>query len=275
MVPTAIMNLRKRFIVKPGHRVQLAVHDARDTAGLHKDDPAVGKRLARNLSRLAELEYRLYAENRRALLIVLQGMDTSGKDGTIRHVMSGLNPQSCRVTAFKMPSAEEASHDFLWRVHHAVPRRGEIGIFNRSHYEDVLVVRVHDLVPRSVWSKRYDQINDFERSLAANDVTILKFFLHISQDEQLDRLRERINDPAKNWKITPADIQERKFWPRYGKAYEEVLRRCSTAAAPWFVIPADKKWFRDLAVSQIVVETLAEMDPQFPPPAFDIAKIKI
>ena len=268
------MNFTRRYLVKPGHRVRLSDRDAGDTAGWSKED-AVPERLEKNLIRLADLEYRLCAENHRAVLVVLQGMDASGKDGTIRHVMSGLNPQSCRVTSFKVPSAEEASHDFLWRIHRAVPRRGEIGIFNRSHYEDVLVVRVHDLVPRSVWSKRYAQINDFERDLAANDVTILKFFLHISKSEQRDRLRERVKDPAKNWKITPADIQERKFWPRYVKAYEDALSRCSTAAAPWFIVPANKKWFRNLVVSQILVEALEAIDPQFPRPDFNVSRIKI
>ena len=259
------MNFSKRLRVKPAQQVHLAEWDPEETAGLKKD--AVADRLARNVARLGELEYRLQAEQRRALLIVLQGLDTSGKDGTIRHVMTGLNPQSCRVTAFKVPSVEEAGHDFLWRIHQAVPRRGEIGIFNRSHYEDVLAVRVHKLAPKAVWSERYEQINAFEQILIRNDVTILKFYLHISRAEQTARLRERLNDPAKNWKLSPADFRERRYWPRYLAAYEAVLSRCSPAAAPWFVIPANKKWFRNLAVSQIIVATLEAMNPQFPPPS--------
>jgi PPK2 family polyphosphate:nucleotide phosphotransferase len=269
-----VINFSERFIVKPRHRVKLRHFDPDDTARLHKTK-AVLKLLDRNVSRLADLEYRLAAENRRSLLIVLQGMDTAGKDGTIRHVMSGLNPQTCRVTSFKEPSAEEARHDFLWRIHKAVPGCGEIGIFNRSQYEDVLVVRVHDLVPPSVWSKRYDQINQFERLLTENNVTVLKLFLHISKDEQLARLQDRLADPAKNWKISEADFHERKRWHDYVKAYEDALGRCSTPYAPWFVIPANKKWFRNLAVSQIIVETLQKMDPQLPKPSIDLSTIKL
>ena len=170
-------------------------------------------------------------------------MDAGGKDGTIRHVMSSVNPQSCRVTSFKAPTPEELAHDFLWRIHKAVPRRGEIGIFNRSHYEDVLIVRVHDLVPKEVWSKRYGIINEFEASLAAGGVHVLKFFLHISREEQLQRFRDRLTDPAKNWKITPEDFKERPYWKKYMKAYADALGRCSTPHAPWFVIPANRKWF--------------------------------
>jgi PPK2 family polyphosphate:nucleotide phosphotransferase len=189
--------------------------------------------------------------------------------------MSGLNPQGCRVTSFKVPSAEEASHDFLWRIHQAVPPHGEIGIFNRSHYEDVLVVRVHQLVPKSVWSARYDEINAFETLLGENGVTILKFFLHISKQEQKERLEARLKDSTRNWKISPADLKERERWGDYVKAYEAVLSRCSTTAAPWFVIPSNKKWFRNLVVSQIIVETLERMNPKFPKPPFDISKLKV
>ena len=268
------MNFTKRFGVKHGQQIKLADFDPADTAGIKKDE-AVKELLEKNITRLADLQYRLHAESRRAVLVVLQGMDTSGKDGTIRHVMSGLNPQGCRVTSFKVPSAEEASHDFLWRIHHAVPAYGEIGIFNRSHYEEVLVVRVHELLPKSVWSARYDEINAFEKFLTANNVTVLKFFLHISKEEQTARLRERLDDSDKNWKMSPADFKEREFWRDYVKAYEDALSRCSTKAAPWFVIPANKKWFRNLAVSQILVETLAEMAPQFPKPTIDPKTIKL
>jgi PPK2 family polyphosphate:nucleotide phosphotransferase len=268
------MKLGKRFMVAPHARLQLGEFDPDDSAGFEKGDEAHA-RLEKNISRMEDLQYRLYAESRRALLIILQGMDASGKDGTVRHVMSGLNPQGCRVTSFKVPSAEEASHDFLWRIHQAVPARGEIGIFNRSQYEDVLVVRVHQLVPKSVWSARYDQINAFEKLLTENGVTILKFFLHISKEEQKERLDQRLEDSTRNWKISPADLKERKRWGDYAMAYEAVLSRCSTSTAPWFVIPSNKKWFRNLAVSQIIVETLEQMNPKFPKAAFDISKLKV
>jgi PPK2 family polyphosphate:nucleotide phosphotransferase len=267
------MNLGKRFVVRPHTQVKLRDWDPDDTAGFSKGDKEHA-RLEKNVARMEDLQYRLYAESRRALLIILQGMDASGKDGTVRHVMSGLNPQSCRVTSFKVPSSEEASHDFLWRIHKAMPAHGDMGIFNRSHYEDVLVVRVHELVPRSVWSARYDQINAFEKLMSANGVTILKFFLHISKDEQKQRLDQRLDDPAKNWKISPADFKERKLWDDYVKAYEDALSRCSSAESPWFIIPANKKWFRNLAVSQIIVETLERMNPKFPKPSVDLSKIK-
>lgn len=268
------MNFTKRFVVKPGRKVRLSHHDPEETASL-KDKQAAEEKLALNIKRLAELQYRFYAENRRALLVVFQAMDAGGKDGTIRHVMSGMNPQSCRVTSFKAPSTLERSHDFLWRIHHAVPGKGEIGIFNRSHYEDVLVVRVHDIVPKSVWAERYDQINRFEEHLVDNGTTILKFFLHISKDEQRQRLEERLHDPNKNWKISDADVTERRYWDDYVKAYEDVLRRCSTERAPWFVIPSNKKWFRNLAVSAIIVEALEKLDPQFPKPLPGLSKIRI
>ena len=268
------MKFSKRFMVAPHTRSKLDGFDPDDTAGFEKGDKAHA-RLEENISRMEDLQYRLYAESRRALLVILQGMDASGKDGTVRHVMSGLNPQGCRVTSFKVPSAEEAGHDFLWRIHRAVPAHGEIGIFNRSHYEDVLVVRVHQLVSKSVWSARYDQINTFEKLLEENGVTILKFFLHISKQEQKERLEARLEDSTRNWKISPADLKERERWGDYVKAYETVLSQCSTSAIPWFVIPSNKKWFRNLAVSQIIVETLKRMNPKFPKPAFDISKLKV
>ncbi len=266
--------LDSRFLIKPGAKVRLADRDPADTHG-YKDKDAVERLLRRNIQRLEKLQYLLYAENKRALLVVLQAMDAGGKDGTIRHVMPGLNPQGCTVTSFKVPSAEEKDHDFLWRIHKAVPNKGDIGIFNRSHYEDVLVVRVHNLVPRNTWKKRYDQINAFEEHLALNNVVILKFMLHISREEQKKRFQERLDDPKKHWKISPADFSERKYWRNYEKAYEEVLERCSHPWAPWYVIPADRKWFRNLAVSEIIVDTLERLDMKFPKPAFDISAIRL
>jgi PPK2 family polyphosphate:nucleotide phosphotransferase len=268
------MNFRKSFIVKPGQKVRLSRFDPADTNGFDDKAAAAGL-LQRNIERLAKLQDRLYAEHRHALLIVLQAMDAGGKDGTVRHVMSGVNPQGCRVTSFKAPTAEELAHDFLWRIHQAVPDKGEIGIFNRSHYEDVLIVRVHDLVPKSVWSARYAQINHFEQTLAASGVTILKFFLHISRAEQRDRLEARLHDPDKNWKMNPADLVERKRWDDYTIAYEDALSRCSTDWAPWFIIPANKKWFRNVAVSGIIVAALERLDPQYPKPAPGLAKLKV
>jgi PPK2 family polyphosphate:nucleotide phosphotransferase len=268
------MNLSKRFVVEPGRKIRLSKYDPEDTAGF-KDKTAALDAVKGNTVRLAELQYLLYAENKHALLIVLQAMDGGGKDGTIRHVMSGLNPQGCTVTPFKVPSHEEADHDYLWRIHKRVPPRGEIGIFNRSHYEEVLVVRVHNLVPKSVWSRRYSQINAFERILAENNVNIIKFFLHISKDEQERRFQQRLDDPTKNWKLEPADFEERKYWDEYMEAFEVALSRCSTSWAPWFIIPADRKWFRNLAVSQIIVEALEDLKMKFPKPKIDPSKIHL
>jgi PPK2 family polyphosphate:nucleotide phosphotransferase len=202
-------------------------------------------------------------------------MDTSGKDGTIRHVMSGLNPIGVQVHSFKAPSADELAHDFLWRVHWRVPPRGSIGIFNRSHYEDVLVVRVHELVGEKIWKHRYEQINQFEKILAANDVIILKFFLHISKAEQKARLEARLRDKAHQWKLSEKDFSERKYWNDYKKAYEDVLSRCSTEWAPWYVVPSNHKWYRNLLVAKTVVKTLRALDMQYPKPTLDVAKIQI
>jgi len=262
------------FRICPGAKVALRDVAADDTAGI-EDKGETKKRLRRHAKRLADLQYLLYAENRRALLVILQAMDAGGKDGTIRRVMGPLNPQSCRVTSFKGPTEEELAHDFLWRIHRAVPRRGEIGIFNRSHYEDVLIVRVRNLVPKSVWSARYEQINAFEKILADNDVHILKFFLHISKDEQLRRLKKRLSEPNKQWKANPQDFEERKRWDDYTAAYEEAIRRCSTDWAPWYVIPANQKWFRNLAVMQIVVEKLKGLRMKYPKPSFDVSKLRL
>lgn len=268
------MNLREKLMIRPGKKVKLSNYDADDTLGWKKNRTTKAG-LDRVLQRLDDTQYLLYAEKKHALLVVLQSMDAGGKDGTIRHVMSGLNPQGCRVTSFKAPTAEEAGHDFLWRVHKVVPAKGEIGIFNRSHYEDVLVVRVHKLVPQAIWSKRYDQINDFERALAESNVTILKFFLHISKDEQKKRLEQRLDDPAKRWKISPADFEERKLWDEYQKAYEDAISRCGTPWAPWHIVPANKKWLRNLAVSHIVLRTLEGLKMKYPKPAFDLSQFKL
>ena len=267
------MKLGKQLQVAPGGPVELSQRDPGQTFGWEKS--TVAKHLEQNTARLAELQFRLFAESRQAVLIVLQGMDASGKDGTVRHVMSGLNPASCRVQSFKVPTALEARHDYLWRIHQVVPARGEIGIFNRSHYEEVLVVRVQELVPKEIWKRRYDQINDFEQMLTENGVTILKFFLHIDKAEQRDRLQARLDDPAKNWKFERGDLTVRRQWDAYQRAYEDVLSRCSTRWAPWFVVPANKKWFRNLAVSEILRITLEDLHPQFPKPLPGINKIRV
>jgi PPK2 family polyphosphate:nucleotide phosphotransferase len=271
------MKFHAKLAVSPHEKIRLKDFDPAETYGFEKGNEK-GQRdeelMAKTTSRLDELQYTLYAEGQRSVLIVLQGMDTAGKDGTIRHVMSGASPQSCKVTSFKIPSSHEQAHDFLWRIHEAVPEKGNIGIFNRSQYEDVLIVRVHKLVPKSVWSERYDEINRFEKYLTDNGTTVLKFFLHISKDEQKRRIEERIADPAKHWKLSPADLKEREFWDDYTEAYEDVLSKCSTKHSPWFIIPANHKWFRNLAVSKIMVETLEKMDPQYPTPEMDIARMK-
>jgi PPK2 family polyphosphate:nucleotide phosphotransferase len=260
------MNFSKQMVVEPGDKVNLSKIDPEETYGYANDSKTEAK-LAKMVNRLDDLQYLLYAENKRALLIILQAMDAGGKDGTIRHVMHGVNPQGCRVTSFKVPSEQELAHDFLWRTHLAVPPKGTIGIFNRSHYEDVLVVRVHKLVPKQIWKERYDQINAFEKLLAENRVIILKFYLHISKKEQKKRIQERIDEPKKNWKLSPADFAERKYWDDYMDAYTDALSRCSTKHAPWYIIPANEKWFRNLAVSSIIVEKLEDLDMKFPRPA--------
>lgn len=244
------------------------------------DDFAGGKKAAKKeladlADRLGELQARLYAEGRQALLIVLQGMDTAGKDSTIRHVFRAVNPQGVRVTSFKKPTALELAHDYLWRVHAQTPARGEIGIFNRSHYEDVLVVRVHDLVPEAVWSRRYDQINAFERLLVEEGTRIVKFFLHISREEQRKRLEARLENPRKNWKFNPADLAERKRWDDYMAAYADALARTSSAYAPWYAVPADRKWQRNLIVASVLVEALEAMNPRYPEVSFDRVQIRV
>ncbi|HYR51194.1 MAG TPA: polyphosphate kinase 2 family protein [Candidatus Dormibacteraeota bacterium] len=267
------MDLIQKLWVKPGTKVSLRDHDPDATPGC-KGKPDVAAILLKTCARLSELQYLMYAENKRALLIVLQALDTGGKDGTIRHVMTGLNPAGVQVKSFKKPTEDELDHDYLWRIHHAVPNYGEFGIFNRSHYEDVIVVRVHDLVPRSVWKNRYDEINAFEKHLTENNVTLLKFYLHISKEEQKRRLLERIEDKRKWWKLSEADFAERKHWGEYQEAYEEALTRCSTKEAPWYIIPANKKWFRNLAVAEIMLETLEALDMKFPKAKMDPTTIR-
>ncbi len=227
-------------------------------------------RSSKQLDRLTELQDRFWAEAKRSILVVLQGIDAAGKDGTIKKVMTAFNPQGCPVTSFKVPSSEELAHDYLWRVHRAVPRKGEIGIFNRSHYEDVLVVRVHDIVPRKVWAARYDQINAFERHLVDNGTTIVKFFLSIDRDEQRERFQARYDDPTKRWKFSMGDLAERKRWDDYQAAFDDVLSKTSTAWAPWYVIPANRNWFRNLAVASILGDTMAGMRPAYPQVAADV-----
>lgn len=268
------MKFSSKLIVPAGKKIRLSEYDPDDTLGLEKSAEQQ-QALEKSRQRLDELQFLLYAEKRHAALVVLQGVDASGKDGTIRHVMSGLNPQSCKATYFAVPSVEEGLHDFLWRVHKAVPARGEIGIFNRSHYEDVLVVRVHELVPKKVWSRRYEQINLFEKLLVDNSTKMIKLFLHISKKEQKKRFKERLDDPSKHWKLSPSDFKERKYWEDYTRAYEDALSRTSTAEAPWYIIPANKKWFRNLAVSHILTETLEELKMKFPETSFDISRIKV
>lgn len=265
-------------LMAPLHKkIRLKDFDPAETYGYekgHEEGDRDEDLMAKTTARLDELQYTLYAESKRSVLVVLQGMDTSGKDGTIRHVTSGASPQTCKVTSFKQPTSQELAHDFLWRIHKAVPEKGNIGIFNRSQYEDVLVVRVHKLVPKSVWSQRYDAINRFEKHLTENGTTILKFFLHISKDEQKRRIEERIANPKKHWKLSEADLKEREYWDDYTEAYEDAIHKCTTKYAPWYIIPSDHKWFRNLAVSKILVETLEKMDPQYPTPELDIARMK-
>lgn len=267
------MSLRKRLVVKPGARVRLADYDSGLTHGLTK--AGAEATLEKNLDRLEELQYLMHAERRRALLIVLQGIDASGKDGTIRNVMTAFNPQGCRVTSFKEPTPAELAHDFLWRVHAVTPGKGEVAVFNRSHYEDVLVARVLELVPTSVWELRYEQINRFEEHLAEHDVVIVKLFLHISKDEQRERLQRRLDDPAKHWKVSLGDLEQRKQWDDYMRAYEDAISKCNAAHAPWYIVPADKKWFRNVAVSEILVHTLEGLKMKFPKATDDLSGIRV
>ena len=266
-------NFHKQLRVKVGSRIRLKDYDP-DFASKHECKKSAHRKIKKLQKRMDELQFQLYAEHKHSLLICLQALDAGGKDGVIRHVFRAMNPQGCRVVAFQQPTAEERAHDFLWRIEKETPRRGEVVIFNRSHYEDVLVVRVHNLVPEKIWSKRYEQINDFERRLAADQTQILKFFLHISKEEQLERFEQRLDDPARHWKISESDYLEREYWDDYEAAYEDAISKCNTEDAPWFVIPSDPKWFRNLAISEIIVKTMEKLRMKLPEPTVDIAKIR-
>jgi PPK2 family polyphosphate:nucleotide phosphotransferase len=259
--------------VEPGGQVKLRDEDADRRFGW--EEQAAGAATAKLREELEALQYKLYADGRFGLLVVLQAIDGGGKDSTIRHVLSAFNPQGCTVTSFKAPTPEELRHDYLWRVHRHAPPHGEVAVFNRSHYEDVLVVRVDELVSKEVWNARYAQINAFEQLLHATNTRIVKLFLHISRDEQKRRFRERLDQPSKQWKFDPADLKKRRQWPKYQSAYEDMLERCSTSHAPWYVIPSDHKWLRDLAVAQILREALSELPLRFPQLSYDPKSIRI
>jgi PPK2 family polyphosphate:nucleotide phosphotransferase len=269
----AHMDYRKKLMVEPGSSIRLRNVDAA-YHGKHETHEAALGELQKQVARLTHLQYLLYAEKQRALLIVLQGIDAAGKDGTCWHVMSAMNPQGTTVTGFKQPTEEERAHDFLWRVHRHAPALGQVAVFNRSHYEDVLVVRVHKLVPKKVWSQRFDLINDFEQMLADHGTAIIKLFLYISPEEQLERFKQRLEDPHRQWKISDSDYKEREFWDKYTQAYENMLEKCSTKHAPWYVIPSNHKWFRNLAVSHIIADTLDDLGMKMPKPSVDLDLIR-
>ena len=258
-----------RYRAEPGERFSIAETDPGDLDSFDDKDEVITQ-LDGLVRQIADLQERLYAEEKRALLIVLQGIDAAGKDGSVKHVLRGTNPSGVRVYSFRQPTSEEAAHDFLWRYHQATPADGMIHVFNRSHYEDVLVVRVKDLAPEELWRTRYDSINDFERMLVREGTTILKFFLHISRDEQLKKFRERLERPDKYWKWSDNDIKEREHWAEYQRAYEDAVNATSTPCAPWYVVPADHRWFRNYVVARVVAATLGAMDPRFPEPPGEI-----
>jgi len=268
------MKIKSPYLVKPHTKVRLNKISSSDTGDFKSEDGAKAL-LAKHCTQLADLQEVFYASQAKALLVVLQGMDTAGKDGTIRHIFSGVNPQGCDVAAFKVPTPLEARHDFLWRVHAQVPPRGMIGIFNRSHYEDVLSPRVHGLISAKTMRQRLDDINEFESSLADNGVVILKFLLHISHEEQTARLQSRLDDPDKHWKLSAADFEERKFWRQYQSAYNDILSATSRRHAPWFIIPADHKWYRNIAISEILVDALKALKLTYPAPTLDPKTIKL
>jgi PPK2 family polyphosphate:nucleotide phosphotransferase len=253
-----------KLLVPPGSSVRLASRRTNETFGWEKEQAKL--ELLSEVERLQSLQMRLYAEGKRAVLIVLQALDAAGKDGTIRNIFTGVNPAGVKVTSFKVPAGREVEQDYLWRVHAACPAKGEIGVFNRSHYEDVLVVRVKKFVPKARWQQRYRHIREFERMLAEEGTTIVKLYLHISPEEQRARLQDRIDDPTERWKFRLGDLEDRKLWPEYTKAYEAAFKETSTEEAPWYVVPADRKWVRDLAVAKLLVATLERLDPQLPPP---------
>ncbi len=254
-----------KYRIEPEQKVKLSEWDTHETSAWEADKKAAKTHLLELSERLENLQELLYAEKKRRLLIVLQAMDTGGKDGVIRSVFEGVNPSGVRVASFKVPSAVEIDHDYLWRIHQQTPAKGEIVIFNRSHYEDVLVVRVHELAPDKIWKRRFDHINAFEKLLSDEGTVILKFFLHISKDEQKERLQERIDIPEKQWKFSSGDLKERALWDVYQKAYEDVLEKTSTEYAPWYVVPADRNWYRNLIISNVIIDTLETLDMKYPP----------
>lgn len=263
----------ERFRVAPGMGIKLSDYPTKENGGLTRE---VGKKaLAKLIKRMQELQEVLYAEGKHSLLVVLQALDAGGKDSTIRNVFGPLNPQGCRVTGFKAPSSRELAHDYLWRVHGETPGRGEIRVFNRSHYEDVLIVRVKNFVPKARWKRRYEHINDFERLLADEGTTIRKFYLHISPEYQKERFKRRLDRPDKHWKFNPADLKERALWPDYQLAFEDALSKCSKADAPWYVVPAERRWFRNLLVARVIVEALEGLSMAYPEPDFDPKSIVI
>jgi PPK2 family polyphosphate:nucleotide phosphotransferase len=267
--------MSNKYRVKPDDKVKLSDWDAGEHGSHAKTDPEVEAALTDDLARLAHWQERLYAEARQSLLVVLQGMDTSGKDGTVSHVMRGLNPAGCHIVNFKAPTSEDLAHDFLWRVHKQTPANGCITVFNRSHYEDVLVTRVHNLVSEKKWSKRYKQINHFEAMLTEHGTRIIKVYLHISRDEQKRRLESRLEDKSKQWKLAQADIVDRRLWDDYARAYEDALCRCSTEDAPWYVVPSNHKWYRNLVVARLLADTLESMDPHWPKPEINPAEFVV
>jgi PPK2 family polyphosphate:nucleotide phosphotransferase len=260
--------------VSPGHPADLSGRKPGDRLGLG-DKHANAATLEELISRLGVLHNRLWAEAQRSVLLILQGLDASGKDGTISHVLTGINPQGCQIVSFKVPTTTEFAHDYLWRVHAACPARGELGIFNRSHYEDVVAARVRKLVPEQIWRKRYRQIREFERLLTDEGTTLVKVFLHVSHEEQGKRLQERLDNPEKAWKFRRGDLDDRARWSEYREAYEEAITETSTDWAPWHVVPADHKWVRDLAIAQLLVETLEKLDPQLPAPDPSLRDLRI
>lgn len=267
------MNFYEQFRVQPNSKLNLDKVDP-SAKELYDNREEAEAELLRMRDRIRELQYQLYAERKRSLLICLQGRDAAGKDGTIRHVLRAMNPQGCAVTSFKVPSTEESEHDFLWRCHKATPRFGHVAVFNRSHYEEVLIQRVHNMVPKKVWERRYEQINNFEKMLWENGTHILKFYLHIDEEEQLERFKKRLDKPAKHWKISDADYSERPFWNEYSRAFEDALTKCSPEHAPWFIIPANRKWFRNFVVAKILITALESFDMSFPEPTVDLQEIR-
>jgi PPK2 family polyphosphate:nucleotide phosphotransferase len=267
------MNYRKKMIVNPGQRLRLKDVDPA-LKGRHETHESAAQELERCRQKLGQLQALLYAEKKHSVLIVLQALDAGGKDGAVNHVFGAFNPQGTSVVSFKQPATIELDHDFLWRIHPHAPPRGGVAIFNRSHYEDVLIARVHKLVDKPTWTARYDRIRSFESGLWESGTTILKFFLHISKEEQLARFAQRLDDPARNWKISESDYTERALWDDYVEAFEDALAATSTREAPWYVIPANHKWFRNLAVSRIVADTMEELGMSFPKPTVDLAEIR-